>query len=115
MAFTRPEPLVYPQIYKSFVVKNEEFYISDLTEDHTEQAIELASNYIIPEENFCKAIQIHTKPNAMKIISDRYRDLIRKRMSLACFKADTKELVGLNMLNVSTKGETIRQLVSFTE
>lgn len=105
MEFKRPEGSIYPQIYKTFVVKDEEFYITDLTADHSEQALDLITQYVIPEENFCKAIQIHTKPNAMKIMMESYRDLFKKQMSLVCIKKETGELVGLNILGVKTKGE----------
>lgn len=104
MEFQRPENLKFPQIYKTFTANEEEFFISDLTEEHTEEALALLVKYVIPEENFCKAFKIHAKPNAVKIMSDNYRSLISKRTSLACFKNDTSELIGLNILGVNTKG-----------
>lgn len=112
MEFKRPENLKFPQIYKTFMVNDENFYITDLTEDHAEEALGLLVEFVIPEENFCKAVQIHKKPNAMKIMCDNYRVLFAKKMSLACFKADTKELVGLNILGVKMKNEQKATTVS---
>lgn len=106
MEFKRPEDSLYPRIYKTFSVNNEEFYITDLTEDYAEEALELLTQYVIPEENFCKALQIHTKPNAMKIMVDKYRQLFKRKMSLACFRTKDGELVGLNILGVTTRGAT---------
>lgn len=94
------------------MANNEEFHIADLTEKHVEEALELLAKFVIPEENFCKAIQIHTKENAMKIMMETYRELIAKRMSLGCFKTGTDELVGLNILGVKTRGEKSESKVS---
>ena len=104
MEFKRQESLNFPQIYKTFKVSDEEFYISDLTDDYFDAALELLVMYVMPEENFCKAIQIHKNPNAMKIMCENYRILFAKKTSLACFKKETNELVGLNILGVNTKG-----------
>lgn len=105
MEFKRPDDFIYPKVYSTFVVKGEEFYVTDLTEDRAELALDLIVKYVIPEENFCKALKIHTKPNAVKVMSDRYRELFKKKMSLACFKKDSGELVGLNVLGVTSRGE----------
>lgn len=95
----------YPQIYREFCVKDEEFYIADLTEDDAEEALDLLVKYVIPEENFCKAIEIHKKPNAVKVMCDGYRGLFKLKTSLACFRQDSKELVGLNILGVKMRDE----------
>lgn len=102
---------VYPQVYQKFLANGEEFHVGDLTEEHTEQALDLIDKFLIPEENFCKAIQIHTKKNAVKCMMEAYRELFAKKMSLACVKADTGELVGLNILVVKTRGEEDRSEV----
>jgi hypothetical protein len=112
MEFKRSDGAVYPQVYKTFESKGEEFYITDLIEDHETEALDLLVKYVLPEENFCKAIQILKKENAMKIICENYRKLIKKQMSLACFKSDTGELVGLNILNVVFKDEPKPEPVS---
>lgn len=105
MGFERPESSKYPQVYATFQVGGEDFHISDLTETHWEEALDLLVKYVIPEETFCRALKVHKKPNAMKIMIDGYRDLFKKKVSLACFNAATGELVGLNILAVKTKGE----------
>lgn len=112
MEFKRPESSIFPQKYQSFTVNGEEFYISDLTEDHTEAALDLLVNYVIPEETFCKGIRIHEKPNAMKIISENYLELFAKKTSLVCCKKESDEIVGLNILGVKTKGEKDDKIVS---
>jgi hypothetical protein len=111
MEFVRSVDLVYPQIYKTFLAGDEEFYIADLTEDHADEAWKLIEEFVIPEENFCKAVQIHTKPNAMKVMENGYRELLKQKVSLGCFKKKTDELVGLNILSVKVKGqESVRKV-----
>lgn len=112
MDFRRPEGSVFPQIYETFAVNGQEFYISDLEVDHDGQAAELIEKFVIPEENFCKAIQIHTKPNAMKVMMDGYQDLFNKRTSLVCVRKLTGEVVGLNILAVKTVGQKRENVVS---
>lgn len=98
----------YPKVYQSFSIENEEFFVADLTEDKAEEALDLLVKYVIPEENFCKAIAIHTKPNAVKVMIEGYRELFKLRTSLACFKKENVELVGLNILGVKSKGEAAK-------
>ena len=105
----------YPRTYKEFSVQGEDFVITDLTLDHSEDALDLLIKYVIPEENFCKALQIHKKPNAMKSMIQAYREHFQKKTSLACFRKDNKELVGLNILGVKFKDEKPSQPVSQTE
>lgn len=112
MEFKRPESLIYPQIYKTFEVDGEEFCIQDLTESREAEALEFLTQYVIPEENFCKALQIHKNPIAMEIMLNRYREKFKSRLSLVCFKRETGELVGLNVLGVITKGESKGEIVS---
>lgn len=105
MSFTRAEGAIYPRVYKNFKIGDEEFSIADLSVNHEDEALELLVEFVVPEENFCKAIQLHKNENAMKIVCENYKKLFQKKMSLACFKKDSGELVGLNILNVVSKDD----------
>lgn len=111
MEFKGPEATNYPQVYERFFARDEEFYVADLTENHVDEALDLLTKFVIPEENFCKAIQIHTKVNAMKVMTESYRELIAKKTSLGCYN-ELGELVGLNILAVKTRGEKSESKVS---
>jgi hypothetical protein len=111
MSFQRPETSIYPQTYRYFVSNNEKFYIADLKNESVEDALDLIAEFVIPEENFCKAIQIHKKENAMRVMVEAYRDLFAKKMTLACYK-DNGELVGLNVLGVKNRGEKSEEKLS---
>lgn len=112
MKFKRPENLPFPQVYKSFIVNGEEFYISDLSEDLSEEAWELIAKFLIPEETFCKSKQIHKNDYAMHFMYDGYLELFKQKTSLACFKKETNQLVGINVLGVKTRGVESNRIVS---
>lgn len=105
MEYKRSENSIFPQVYRTFTAKGDEFYISDLTEEHTEAALNFLCRIVIPEENFCRGIRIHEKPNAMKIICENYRELFAKKTSLVCIESKTGKIIGLNILGVKTKEE----------
>lgn len=112
MEFQRPEDLPFPQVYRTFIVNGEEFYISDLCEDVSEEAWKLIAKFLIPEETFCKSKQIHKNSYAMNFMYEGYLELFKKKTSLACFKKETNELVGLNVLGVKTRGIESNRIVS---
>jgi hypothetical protein len=99
------------QVYETVVAKNEEFFIAVLPEEFKEEALDLLTKFCIPEENFCKAIQIHLKPNAVKVMLEAYRELFKQELTLGCFKKKTNELVGLNVLGVKTRDEKSKETV----
>ncbi|CRK86210.1 CLUMA_CG000337, isoform A [Clunio marinus] len=102
----RIEGLLYPQIYSTFLINGEEFNIQDLTERYYKDALSLLTEYLMPEENFCKSVQIHKNEEAMKGIITSYMKLFEQRMTLACFKKQTGELVAVNVLGITRSGET---------
>lgn len=86
-------------------MNNEEFYIGHLQEETFQEALKLIEECLLPDENFCKALQIHKKPNAVKELAEFYMDLFPRKTSLACYKKTIPvELVGLNVLAVEVKG-----------
>lgn len=95
----------YPRVYSKFEAGGDEFYIADLTIEHSDETIDLIAKDLIPEENFCKAFRIHKKPNAVKVMVEAYRELFAKKTSLGCFKTATGELIGFNILAVKNKND----------
>lgn len=89
---------------------NEEFYVADLTIENLSEAQEFIGKVVIPEADFCRALQIHTKENAMKVLKENFQKLIMRKTSLGCFKKETCELVGLNILAVKNKVEDKSEL-----
>lgn len=112
MEFKRPANLQFPQIYESFAAGGDEFFISELTEDKSEEAWELIAKSLVPEETFCRSKQIMKNAYAMNFLHEGNLALFKQRNSLACYKKANNELVGLNVLGVKTRGIDIKRNVS---
>lgn len=89
-----------PQVYKTFTSKdNEEFIIQDLPEDKFEEAAKFMIDYYSKEETFLKAIKV-----SEMVLKDFYLFILKQKCTIACFKKDSNELVGINALSVKTRG-----------
>lgn len=100
--FQRPEDLEFPQVYYKFNVKDEEFYVQDLTEEFFESAIELMVKDYLPYENLAIGQNIAQTPEAVKEFRVIWQEVAQGKLSLACFKADNNELVAVNFLKVTS-------------
>jgi GNAT superfamily N-acetyltransferase len=107
--FQRRDGIQFPTIYQTFKAKNKDgseltdYIIQDLTEKYYQDASKLIENFILPEETFCKALQISEKKAAARTLLDGYQELFRKNLSLICIDNSSGELVGLNVLSVKSK------------
>lgn len=118
MEFKRPEGVLYPQIYSTFKAKVkdsdevEEFIVQDLTEEFFDDAVD----FIV--ENHAKGAVFHKAANTLvgesgfKKVGESYRNGLKEKVSLICFKKGTKEIAGLNVIVVKTKDQMIRVEVS---
>lgn len=106
--FKRPTNLPYPLIHHTFFVKESqedvEYYVQDLTEEKPDEAVELYVKCILPEETFTKSAKLSKNPDAVSMISTVMRQIIKDKLSLACFKMNTHELVGANFMIAKTRG-----------
>jgi hypothetical protein len=90
-------------MFDSFVVSNngsdEEFVVQDLPQDRVEEAAKFMLEYYVKDETFQKATKV-----SEETLTDFYRFVLRQKVSLACFKKNTGELIALNALSVKSKG-----------
>jgi hypothetical protein len=111
--FERSGILFKPQVFDSFIVSNngtdEEIVIQDLPQERVEEAAKFMLEYYVKEETFQKATKV--SPEALM---DFYRFVLRKKVSLACFKKNSGELIGLNALSVKSKGVDTNFKVTLT-
>lgn len=111
-AFRRPESLTFPQVYSTFKGKDKtsnkiiEYRIQDLPAEFFDQAVDFMTKYFLPDETLCSAIDITSKPGAVQAIRDLWCNSLKKNLTLSCFRNDTSELVGLNVLVVKLKADT---------
>lgn len=100
--FERWGLLFKPQVFNTFTVSNqnetEEFIIQDLPQDRIEEASNFMLEYYVKDETFQMATKV-----PKKALMDFYRFVFEQKVSLACFKKNSGELVGLNALTVKSK------------
>ena len=100
--FERWGLLFKPQVFQTFNVSNkdetEEFIVQDLPQDRIEEASNFMLEYYIKDETFQMATKV-----SKKALMDFYRFVLEQKVSLACFKKNSGELVGLNALSVKSK------------
>lgn len=112
--FKRPKDLEYPKTYHTFHAKDSntdelvEYVVEDLTEEYTEQALEIFNSFLSPEEICNRAAKVPQTPNAVKALTEFNRLVIKEKFSLACFKKETREFVGFNFLTVKSKSDNAK-------
>lgn len=117
--FKRPIGGLYPLMYHTFLSKDiggesqAEYYIQDLTENNFDEAVELLVKYLWPEETLNKAANISEKEDVIVVMKQVYRQVMSEKLSLACFKMGTNEMVSVNVMYVKTKGEKYESKVSY--
>jgi hypothetical protein len=102
--FERSGILFKPQVYHSFTIKNKEtneveYFVQDLPQQKVEEASEFMFKHSAKYETFKRAMDA-PKEALIKF----YRFILSQKVSLACFKKDSGELVGLDILSVMSKG-----------
>jgi GNAT superfamily N-acetyltransferase len=104
----RPEA-VESQVWHTFQKENpanckiEEFIVQDLAAEKFDNAIEHLLEHFLDDEPICRSKNVKANAAALKEICDLWRMILKQNIVLACFKKDTAELVGLNMVCVCTR------------
>lgn len=132
LKWTRPNAVEYPKVWRTFQARDldsdklVEYRVQDLPESHFEIAIEHMVEHFMRDEptmailgevfpyipfflvKFHKIVISTDAVNDPDHINTRrlaYHSLLPQRAALACFRADSDELVGLCMGFVVTRGE----------
>jgi hypothetical protein len=114
-SFKRPENLSFPQIYYKFQAKDRDsdeivdYYVQDLPTELYERAIELMVTDFLPDETMGTAQNVQeilkTKPESVEEFRSVWRVFANEKLSLACFKSGSNELVAVNFLLVNSKDD----------
>ena len=113
MPFKRPENLEFTIIYYTFKVKSKEsdevieYRVQDLPDDRFEEAQELMRTNFLPDESMCSSKGVPDDPIATKVFLDFWLDVMKKHLSIACFRNDEVdgELISVNCFNVHGKDD----------
>lgn len=110
-SWRRPET-VEPQVWHTFKSRNsennemEEFVVQDLPRERFSDSLNFMLEHFLSDEPICRSKNVIHDTAALNNICDLWRSVLEQNVVLACFKKDSAELVGLNMVCViSNKDE----------
>jgi hypothetical protein len=107
--FQRPAELAFPLVYHTFRAKDKEsdetveYRIQDIPESDFERAIALMARDYSPEESFSRCRGVVNEPDAFAEIQGIWRTLLGEKLSIACYKEGSDDIVGVNILAVGVK------------
>lgn len=111
--FKRPESLSFPQVYYKFKAKDNksekivEYIVQDLPFEITEDVVSLMLNHYITDEPIGQAFDISNKQETINTYVEFWRETIKEKLSIACFKTGgCFEFVGANLLVVNSKDDS---------
>jgi hypothetical protein len=113
----------FPQIYATFKARDKEsdeivdYLIQELPEECFEQALDLLVGEHLPDETLHACRGLVGNVEATAAARDDWRAKLAAKISIACFKSDGSDLVGVNVLGVVStndddEGESVRVVKS---
>ncbi|XP_055712606.1 uncharacterized protein LOC129807400 [Phlebotomus papatasi] len=106
----RPQSVPFPSIWRRFKAKDVEtgelvnYRVQDLPEDRYEEAVQLLVEHFLKDEPMCKAGGAAADPQSVAGFSNAWRLILQDRISLVCFKENSDEIVGVNVLKLCCRG-----------
>lgn len=122
LQWERPKSAEFPKIWHTFRARDicgdnlVEYRMQDLTPDRADDYIDHFMANFVPDEPVARAVGVLDDPHAAGDYKRAWAPIIAQRMPLVCFKEGSDEIVGGNMVFISTKGDTfpykLRRVVS---
>lgn len=109
--FKRPDNLSFPHVYCTFMAKDKnsdnlvQYRIQDLPEEYYEETVAFMIKNFLPDETLCSSRDVANKPNAAKEFGNFWRETLKQKLSICCFKNIDDELVGVNIFQVNSKDD----------
>jgi GNAT superfamily N-acetyltransferase len=106
----------FPRVWSRFEASDTDgspakYRIQDLTEDRFHEVIYIMQRHHM-ESEVLRVKKIRDDPVSFREITEKWWDCLRQSVTLVCFKEQSEEIVGLNVLGVVTESES-RQPHSF--
>lgn len=111
MVWTRPAHVPYPSVWHTFSAKDVDsdqlvkYVVQDLPEERFEEAINHMLGIFIHDEPTCEAKKLAEDPVSVQEIGDVWRELVKHRVALICYREGSNEIAGLNMTYVACKDD----------
>lgn len=65
----------------------------------------MLAEYFLPEETFCVAKKLHEDEEVRAIMIEFYREILKKKLSVGCFREGSKELIGVNVMETKSNSD----------
>lgn len=107
--FERPKHLEFPKVYHTFQAKDVDsdnlvsYRVQDLPVEYYEKAVELMVKYQLPEETLAASKKLVESEEALEICKFFIGEVFLEKLSLACFKEGSDELVAVNAMVVDVQ------------
>lgn len=82
-----------------------QYRVQDLPEEYYDETVAFMIKYFLPDETICSSRDVPNKPSAVKEFADFWREALKEKLSIGCFKNNGDELVGANVLLVKSKDD----------
>lgn len=110
MPWQRPSNIPFPSVWLTFKAKDVdsdnliEYRVQDLTEEDFEVAFDHMKTYFLRDEVMNNVMGLWKDEASIKNLYEIWKEMVKQRVSLACFRENSNEMVGCNILYVSEKG-----------
>lgn len=111
MVWKRPENVPYPTVWHTFQAKDTDsdrlvtYRVQDLPEERFEEAIGHMMEFFVLDEPTCRAKNIVSEQQSVDEIAALWREFVKLRLVIVCFKEGSDEIAGMNMLYIAEKND----------
>jgi GNAT superfamily N-acetyltransferase len=109
LSWSRPANVEFPKVWQEFEANDLDgsiikYRVQDLPEDRFHEAIYFMQRYHM-ESEVLRVKRIRNDPVSFREITEKWWDCLRQKVTLVCFKENSNEIVGLNVLGIVTQDE----------
>lgn len=109
--WSRPEYLEHPKVYRKWIsddlvnTKTVEYRIQELPRDRFEDGVEFLLKHYCTTEPMLESKEAAKDPEFIEDISNYFRYIFGKEITIACFKKTSDEILGISLMDVIVEGE----------
>lgn len=101
----------YPSVWHTFKAKDLDsdrlvnYVVQDLPEDRFEDGVNHMCGIFIYDEPMCHAKRLAEEQQSVDDIREVWRELVKQKVAIVCFREGSDEIVGLNMTYIACKDD----------
>ncbi|XP_063702196.1 uncharacterized protein LOC134832183 [Culicoides brevitarsis] len=105
----RPENVAFPSVWLKFKAKDVnsdnlvEYRVQDMTEEDFEKGASRMKEFFVRDEVMNQSMDLANDEKGVQELYQIWKGMVKQRLSLACFKENSEEMVGCNILYISEK------------